>query len=80
MNSEELRSLLDKNDIPHIAYGIRELSAWEGFCILEEGGIWSFVYSSRGRVTTSIRCRDESHACQLLLEELKEEFPVLGKG
>ncbi|WP_156171469.1 hypothetical protein [Dyella japonica] len=74
MNSDELMSILEKLHIPRIAYGIRELSAWDGFCILEAEGQWSLAYSSRGKVTASIHCESESQACKLLLEKLKGEF------
>jgi len=77
VTANELELVLAQAGIPRIAYGIREISAWEGFCIIESEGVWSFVYSSRGKITHSVRCASESQACELLLEKLQEEFPVL---
>lgn len=77
MNTIELTSLLDNKAIPRIAYGIGKLSAWDGFCIPEDEGVWSLVYSSRGKVTDAQQCANEDQACRLLLERLQEEFPIL---
>ncbi len=76
MTKNELIHKLDEKNIHRKLYnldGSLELcfkGVYEGYCVIEEKGIWKIIYNSRGKISYSMDCDSEDVA----YDELYKEF------
>lgn len=70
MNKEELRKILDAEDISERAYSLEGGNPSERYCLSQNYNIWSVYYSERGLKTGEKIFLNEHEACKYLLEIL----------
>ncbi|WP_293691185.1 hypothetical protein [uncultured Phascolarctobacterium sp.] len=83
MTCDELKVLLEKENIPGYCYNIlgysRQVRAEEGFVIWKEDGIFVTAYVERNQHDIIAKSRNESIIVELFLKEISDYYPRLKK-
>ncbi len=83
MTCDELKVLLEKENIPDYCYNIlgysRQVRTEEGFVIWKEGGVFVVAYVERNQHDIIAKSRNESTIVELFLKEISDYYPRLKK-
>ena len=83
MTCDELKVLLERENVPDYCYNILEYSrqvwAEEGFVIWKEDGVFVTAYVERNQHDIIAKSRNESTIVELFLKEISDYYPKLKK-